>query len=173
MSELSRPPLNDRICSILYWPALILAWLDAALIGIPGFQLPTIGLQAALGATAALAALHFVWSVFDRPTQRAVQDANRIIRDEFGIWPSWALARDPEWGLFGSFFRDRPLFWANRVLWFEMAAMMIVGGGDRYHPAPGLLLAFAGFFLTTVVLISQVKYLLPEWLAKRQHGSSP
>jgi hypothetical protein len=148
--------MNDRIFSCLYWPALALAWFDVGLVAASAFHLPVILVQTTLAFTTALAVVFFILMLLDSPTRRAVNEANRLMREKsLGKLMGPSLL-DPEWGLVGSIWRDRRLMWCNRALFVECIVALILAGGGP-HPTLGLLLAFAGFFMTMVIFFLQLK----------------
>jgi hypothetical protein len=139
----------------LYFPALVIAALGAALVPLSLLVEP---LRAALVYAMTLAAAGvttalFLRMLFDPRCRRGVSAANAELRGD-RPWPNMGRVKfsDPEWGLFGTRYGARPLQILRAVLFFEFIAAFALTG-DR---ADLLLLTAASFAVTMMLSIIYV-----------------
>ena len=140
----------------LYFPALVVAAVGAALVAISLFVEP---LRAALVypmtlVAAAVTIALFLRMLLDPRCRRGINAANAELRGG-RPWPSVRRVKfsDPEWGLFGSRSGNRPLQVLRAVLFFEFIVALVLTGRDRTDL---LLLAAASFAVTMMLSIIHI-----------------
>ncbi len=145
----------DKILGLLYWPVLGLAWIDALLAGaVAILGLPAKNLIWATVPTVALAAILFCLMLADAETQRAMKRVNAMALPRSRGKHGGIRLLDPEWGLFGSRYPDRPLLLINRVLMAGLGLLMLM---MRVLPAEPLHLVLAAYGMTTLTMFPRLK----------------
>lgn len=145
----------DRIVDLLYWPVLVLAWIDALLAGaVVVTVLPAKALIWVIVPTVALAAILFCLMVADPETQRAMKRVNAMASPRSRGKNGGIRLFDREWGLFGSRYPARPLLLINRILLAGSALLMLM---IVVLPAEPLYLVFAAYFMTTLAMFPLLK----------------
>ncbi len=140
----------------LYFPALVVAALGAALVAIGAFVQPlrAVVVYPMTLIVAAMAIVLFLRMLFDPQCRRGIDAANAELR---GGRP-WPTARrikfsDPEWGLFGSRSGNRPLQVVRAALLLEFIVTLLLTGKGRTDL---LLLAAASFAVAMALTIIHV-----------------
>ena len=130
----------------LYWPALIIAALGAAVVPISALDAPVRSLvlfPMTYTVSVTIAAL-FARICFDPACRRGIDAANKEIQGDHPFRFRWMMF-DREWGLFGSREGPRSLQLVRVILAIEFVTAMIFIGGD-------ILLLAAGSFAVTIAL---------------------
>jgi hypothetical protein len=143
-----------------YWPALIAALLDAMLFPVAQFT-NLIAERLVLGGvtgSASVLLLLFVRVLLDTRVRRAVAEANEEMQKSGQLW---IPLRDPEWGVFGAAWGGGHLAGLRLVLLGEFLLALVLAGRGGPLPTP-LLLALAGFGVTVLLTLSQMKRRLPS-----------
>ena len=145
-----------RICDVLFWPSLVLAWADGIIVAASVAGLPTLAAQAALAATVLLAGAQFVLMLFDGATHRALSTYNQLVLKRFGGGMSREEFKTMRRQVFASLSHARLLTRTNGLLAGEMMLAAIIQGRSP-GPPKETLLAFFAFFLATLITLLQMK----------------
>ena len=151
----------NRISNALFWPALLLAWMDGVLVPASAIGLPSFVVKVAFMGTATLAAVYFLLMLLDRPTHRAINAYNEkaVFQRAVGRFSRQdaALLRRK---VLGSIKHGSLLAWTVVALTSEMviAALAV---GRSIGPPTIIQLPFSAAFMTTVILMLQFKTAQP------------
>jgi hypothetical protein len=143
--------LIDAICTWLYWPVLVLAWIDVVLVLTSVAGLPPIIIQGALWTTGAMAALHFAMALFDGQTHRAVNAYNARVFERMAK----RLSQEDQL----ADLKNGPLVKATVYILFGEMALAMLFRGQNPGPPMVFLLAFSAFFLIVCFVMLQMKTL--------------
>ena len=150
-----------KISNALYWPALLLAWMDGLLVPASAIGVPSFVVKVALVGTAVLAAIHFLLMLFDRATHRAINAYNEKMvlqraAGRFSRQDATLLRRKVQ----GSIKNGSLLGWTVVSLMSEAAITALAVGGSILPPTI-IQLPFTAAFMTMIILLLQLKTAQP------------